>query len=186
MPSWTWVILIPTTALVLTLWHRSLLTAFPAIVVCYATFLVALFKLAPSVVGITWLLFAVLTVPVVWTKFPGQYNVKRSFSALGFWPVMIVFALIAEDMKADSSLPSDIPGQISGRISFIESAGSEPNYLFVFLEEFGDTAFFCPMEAETEPGINEESEIEAHVEYRSFPDLSEDDVLWLSEIRLKS
>lgn len=186
MPNWIWLIFIPIAVIGVAAWHRSLLSAIPAIVVCYATYLVAAFNLEVLVVSASWLGLALATLPFVWKKFPGQYDLRKSLQVFLLWPVLITIALLAEDTAHHGSVPEEIPGRLTGTVSFIESAGSEGEHLLVFFDEFGDTAFCCDQEAEITHGMHEGARIESLVECRSVPELSDDDVLWLSDVRLKT
>ncbi len=174
-----WLVGIPIVLVGLAAWHRSLLSAIPAAVGVYIVFLAGLFAATIATVGIVWAAFAAITVPLLLYKFPGQYTAARTLTVLPLWPVLAVIAFVAERDLPVEILPDEIPGRFDATVSFIESAGTAGEYLIVFFEEFGDTAFFCDAQLESADGLRENARLTLHVEHRNVDELG-DDVLWIS------
>ena len=171
---------IPVVLIGFSAWHRSLLSAVPAAIGVYVAFAVSLFFLPFGGVAILWLVFAIAVIPLLWLRFPGQYTPARSLTSLILWPFLATVAALAEKEESFSILPEEIPGQISGKVEFIESAGTEGDYIMVFLAEFGDTAFFCDGSLECRDGLKEDATFVFHVDKITVDELG-DDVLWLTE-----
>ena len=161
--------------------HRSLLSAVPAAIGVYIAFLVGLFLLPTSGVVVLWLFFGVVVIPLLWWRFPGQYTPTRSLTSFFLWPVLATIAVLAEKDESFSRLPDEVPGQISGKVDFIETAGLEGDYIMVFLAEFGDTAFYCDASLESRDGLVEDAMFVFQVDRMTVDELG-DDVLWLTNL----
>jgi len=162
-------------------WHRSLLSAVPAAIGVYIAFLVGLFLLPTSGVVFLWLFFGVVVIPLLWWRFPGQYTATRSLTSFFLWPVLATIAVLAEKDESFSRLPDEVPGQISGKVDFIETAGLKGDYIMVFLAEFGDTAFYCDASLESRDGLVEDAMFVFQVDRMTIDELG-DDVLWLTNL----
>ena len=173
---------IPVILISISAWYRTLLSAVPAVIGTYIVFLVGLIFLPMTGVIVLWLAFAVIVLPLLWWRFPGQYTPVRSLTTFFFWPGLATFAVMAEKEEVFSAFPDEIPGQITAKVDFIETAGAEGKYIMVLLAEFGDTAFFGDGLLESRDGLEEDAVFVFHVDKISVDELG-DDVLWLTNAK---
>ena len=170
---------VPTVLIAFTAWHRTLLSAIPATIGIYVAFLVSLFTVPFAEVIAIWLAFAILIIPILWWQFPGQYTVARSLTSFFFWPVLAALIFLTEKQESFSALPDEIPGQITGKVDFIDAPGTDGDYIMVFLAEYGDTVFFCDGALESRANLKEDEVYRFNVERANIDELG-DEVLWLT------
>ena len=181
MSELVWLIGIPLTLIGITVWQPSLVTAVPAFLGIYITFVVGLFSAPFASVAIVWLCFAVAVLPFLFYKFPGQYNFARSLSTLYMWPILAVISGIVERQITIVVPADEVPPRFEATVNYIQSAGPEGEYLMVFFEEFHETAFFCSAELETDHGLCEDERFVCHVKQKSVENIT-GDVLWIKSI----
>ena len=181
MSELVWLIGIPLTLIGITIWQPSLVTAVPAFLGIYITFIVGLFTAPFSTVAIVWLAFAVAVVPFLFYKFPGQYNFARSLTSLFLWPILAAISVIVERQVTTVMPHDEVPPRFEATVNYIQSAGPEGEYLMVFFNEFHETVFFCAAELETDHGLCEDKQFACDVEFKSVENLS-GDVLWIESI----
>lgn len=182
MSDVVWLVGIPVVLLGITLWQPSLVTAAPAFVGIYVTFIVGLFTAPFSTVAVVWLAFAIAIVPFLFYKFPGQYNFARSLTTFFVWPILATTVAIVERQETRIVPPEEVPKSFKATVSFIDSAGAEGEFLIVFLDEFDDTAFFCDPVLETDHGLEEDVPFTFEVEVKDVDGIS-GDALWIESIR---
>ena len=173
--------IIPVLLVGIAAWHRSLLSAIPTVVGVYATFLIGLFRLPLGTVTLVWIAFAVTVIPILILRFPGQYNIARSLTVIPLWPVLAIVAVLAEREERPSMHRDEIPRKFEAKVNFIDSAGTEGDYLMVFFEEFGDTVFYGDAILESVHGLEEDVSFRVNVPRRSVDELGEN-ILWIKNL----
>ncbi len=169
------------TALTVLVWRvPSLITAAPAGFGTYAVFVYFLFKAPIWLVAGVWLGFAFLLTPLLMQRYPGQYTLWRAIKLnLFIWPVHVLVLLLAEPDESFSKEPDTVPGQLTGTVSFIETAGLEADIIMIFLEEFGETVFYADGSIESRDGLREDSKYRLDVERRRIEEL-DNEVMYIS------
>ena len=176
-----WLIGIPLVLLGVTIWDQTLLSVVPTVFGIFLTFIVGLFVAPISTVGIVWLAFAVAVLPLLFFKFPGQYNFVHSLTVLPAWPLLAAMALIAEREEIRIVPPEDVPKSFNAKVTFIDVPGTDADYLMVVLDEFGQTAFFCDDDLESRHGLAEGESFVFQIEVKAVDELG-DDVLWIKAV----
>ncbi len=181
MSEVVWLIGVPLILIGITIWQPSLVTAVPAFLGIYVTFVVGLFNAPFSTVVIVWLAFSIAVIPFLLYKFPGQYNFARSLTALFIWPILATISAIVERQVETTVPPDKVPSRFEATVSYIDSAGTDGDYLIVFTDEFEDTVFHCDATLESDHELQESARFTFCIERRSVDELG-DDVLWISSI----
>ncbi len=176
-----WLIGIPLVLFGITIWEGSLLSVVPTVFGIILTFVVSVFVVPLSTVAIVWLAFAIAVLPLLLYKFPGQYNFVRSLTVLFAWPLLAPMATIVERQVIRIVPPEDVPRSFNAKVTFIDTPGTDADYLMVFLDEFDQTAFFCDDELEKKHGLAEDASFAFQIEVKSVDELG-DDVLWIETI----
>lgn len=180
-----WLVGVPLALIGVTLWQPSLVTAVPAFLGIYTTFIVGLFIAPVTTVTLVWLTFSIAIVPFLFYKFPGQYDFRRSLSSLLIWPALAVICAIAERQVTKIVAHDDVPPRFAATVGFIDSTGLEGDFLIVFFDEFRDTAFYCAGELESVHGLAESQRFVCTVSRRSLEEMGEY-VLWIEAIEAAS
>lgn len=181
MSDVVWLTAIPLVLLGITIWQPSLVTAVPTFIGIYVSFIVGLFTAPLTTVAIVWLAFAIAVVPFLFYRFPGQYNFARSLTTLFIWPILAAICAIVERQVTRVVPPGEVPSLFQATVSFIDSAGTEADYLMVFLNEFDDTAFFCDGALESAHGLEEDAAFRFEVAVKSVDGIS-GETLWIESI----
>lgn len=181
MSELVWLVGIPLGLIGITIWQPSLLTLVPTFLGIYITFIVGLFTAPFSTVAIVWLAFAIAVLPFLFYKFPGQYTVASSLTTLFLWPVLAAITAVAERQVIRIVEPADVPKSFNATVTYIDTPGTDADYLMVFLDAFDETAFFCDVALESEYGLAEDVTYAFQIEVKSVDELG-DNVLWIKAI----
>ncbi len=182
MSELVWLVGIPLALIAITIWQPSLVTAVPTFLGIYITFIVGMFKAPLLMVAIVWLSFSIAVLPFLFYKFPGQYNLTRSLTTLYFWPVLAAITAIVERQQVMRIVePTDVPESFNATVTYMDTPGTQAEYLMVFLNEFDQTAFFGDPELESRHGLAEDVTYTFQIEVKSVDELG-DNVLWIKAI----
>lgn len=181
MSELVWLIGVPLLLLGITIWQPSLVTIVPTVFGIFITFIVGLFVAPLSTVAIVWLAFAVAVLPLLFHKFPGQYNFARSLTVVFAWPLLATIGAIVDRQVIRIVPPGEVPKSFNAKVSFIDTPGTEADYLMVFLDEYDQTAFYCGPELESVHGLVEDGTFAFRIEVKRVDELG-DEVLWIEAI----
>lgn len=182
MTALYWITGIGVAFILLFAWIPSVFFIVPIVLMIYLGFIVALFVFPVFNVVIAWLVMAVVVIPLQLYKFPGQYTVARLISNLVIWPLLAPISLMVERQVTNVIPPSEVPRKFEAKVNYIDSPGTQGNYLMVFFEEFDETVFFCAGEAEKHSDLEEDRRFSVEVMTIDHEELGES-ILWIEKLK---
>lgn len=165
---------------------------FPMFVLIYPLFLAAFLFASSRTVVTTWLVLAVLNMPVQVIGLKRQAAQSNPtgvlIASLFLWPVQLAAMINStqtakeeqENKATNRAKLGELPATITGRVSYTHHIGTEAGHDTVWFEEFGDLDFLTDSKTYDRIGIAEGKTLSVRVEERDAPsDLATGKVLWI-------